>query len=533
MDGRPNLYRASRWGNDAAIFMLDARSFRDAGLPPVADPTDLFQVAAFITASFDPSRTMLGSAQKAQLLADLSAAQRDGVTWKFVVVPEPIQNLGVLAASDRFEGYAAERTEILSYIESTGIDNVVFIAADIHGTIVNNLTYQLAPFGPQISTGMFEITTGSVAFDAPFGPTVAGIAASLGLISPPQYAFYLSLPTAQQDLFLQSLIDSSIQPLGYDPIGLQGSPVDATLLEGGYIAVHVFGWTEFEINDSTQDLTVTTWGIEPYTEAELLRDPTEVVSRTPVVVSKFVIAAAGFVVCIGDLNGDGEVGGADLGALLSNWGGAGSGDLDGNGTIDGADLALLLDIWGDCPIEGVDTGHAQNCELDTGTGHSLDTLDTGHAQNSWPGVSRHREPVSSCEGGGPSKSPREARSAGMGRGRATARQRTGARQLTSDRLDGVSVDCGGLAVLRTASLSASRWLPVASVDRNDTASASTLCLGGEIRGGADCGSEQTICSQHGPEHPEGRVAGETRERRRERLHGGHVTLASGRLAKAA
>jgi hypothetical protein len=53
--------------------------------------------------------------------------------------------------------------------------------------------------------------------------------------------------------------------------------------------------------------------------------------------------------CPADLNGDGEVGAADLAALLSAWGGAaGSGDLDGDGSVGAADLAALLSAWGAC-----------------------------------------------------------------------------------------------------------------------------------------------------------------------------------------
>jgi hypothetical protein len=52
--------------------------------------------------------------------------------------------------------------------------------------------------------------------------------------------------------------------------------------------------------------------------------------------------------CPADLNGDGVVGGADLGALLAAWGTNG-GDIDGNGDTDGADLGVLLAGWGNCP----------------------------------------------------------------------------------------------------------------------------------------------------------------------------------------
>ncbi|MEY4534331.1 MAG: hypothetical protein RLZZ246_649 [Planctomycetota bacterium] len=52
--------------------------------------------------------------------------------------------------------------------------------------------------------------------------------------------------------------------------------------------------------------------------------------------------------CPADLNGDGVVGGADLGALLSGWGSTG-GDINDSGDTDGADLGILLSAWGNCP----------------------------------------------------------------------------------------------------------------------------------------------------------------------------------------
>lgn len=55
--------------------------------------------------------------------------------------------------------------------------------------------------------------------------------------------------------------------------------------------------------------------------------------------------------CGSDLTGDGAVTGADLGALLLQWGpSAGSvpADLDEDGQVNGADLAMLLSAWGAC-----------------------------------------------------------------------------------------------------------------------------------------------------------------------------------------
>ncbi len=53
--------------------------------------------------------------------------------------------------------------------------------------------------------------------------------------------------------------------------------------------------------------------------------------------------------CPGDLDGDGVVGGSDLGLLFVQWGGPGSADLDGDGVVRGSDLGLLFVGWGICP----------------------------------------------------------------------------------------------------------------------------------------------------------------------------------------
>ena len=53
--------------------------------------------------------------------------------------------------------------------------------------------------------------------------------------------------------------------------------------------------------------------------------------------------------CLGDLDGNGIVDGADLGLLLGQWGTDGTADFNDDGTVDGADLGLLLGAWGPCP----------------------------------------------------------------------------------------------------------------------------------------------------------------------------------------
>src|SRR5262245_4501196 len=261
---------------------------------------------ASLAQSFDPSRTMLGRPQLERLEHDLLEADKDGVLWKFVMVPEPIQNLGPLAAADRYEGYAAERNELLKFIDDHDIDNVVFVTADIHGTLVNNLTYQTSLGGPQIALDAWEISTGAVAFSPTLGPTVVGAALAGGFLPPAQAAFCATLPVANdadrvanaKDDFLKALINGQLDQFGYDRLGLNDNLasadglVDAKLLQGDYVAAHTFGWTQFDIDPQTHALRVTTYGVPSYTEAEAAADPEGIAARTPVIVRQFEVAPA-------------------------------------------------------------------------------------------------------------------------------------------------------------------------------------------------------------------------------------------------
>lgn len=297
-DGKPDLYRAQRYGADALMILTDARSFRDAELAPWnGTPAD---AARFLGESATLDRTMLGHTQLDRVKADLKQAQLDGVTWKFLNIGEPTMNLGLAAAGDRFEGYARERTELLSFIRNEGIQNVVFVTADIHGTLVNNLTYSLDGV-TQIESGAWEISTGAVAFEKPFGPTVVELAAGLGLLNSAQVAFYNGLPNdVARDQFIKQLVNAQILPLGYSPLGLEGAgipfenlmPVVPGLGQLDYsLATHSFGWTEFEIDPVTGKLVVTTWGIPHYGYDDMTADPAAILARAPQVVSRFAVAA--------------------------------------------------------------------------------------------------------------------------------------------------------------------------------------------------------------------------------------------------
>jgi hypothetical protein len=64
--------------------------------------------------------------------------------------------------------------------------------------------------------------------------------------------------------------------------------------------------------------------------------------------------------CPGDFNNDGEVNGADFGALLASWGPCSCPeDITGDGTVNGADVGLILSYWGLCP----DDPEEYNCDV--------------------------------------------------------------------------------------------------------------------------------------------------------------------------
>jgi alkaline phosphatase D len=148
------MYRKFNWGDAVDLFVLDERSCRSQEataacfgdlaptLPQSARQT--FPFSLFLTptppsgcedAINDPSRTLLGPVQKAKFKNDLL---RSDAQYKFVINDDPIQQFYVLPY-DRWEGYAAERNEVLDFIRDNSISNVEFLTTDTHATIQNDV----------------------------------------------------------------------------------------------------------------------------------------------------------------------------------------------------------------------------------------------------------------------------------------------------------------------------------------------------------------------------------------------------------
>jgi phosphodiesterase/alkaline phosphatase D-like protein len=299
-NGVANLYRTQRFGNDAQLFVTDLRSFRDTELAD-PNPASAASLGGFIYNSLNQtSRTLFGKTQLNQLKSDLLAANNNGVTWKLIEVGEVFQNLGPVGAGDRAEGYSAERNDLLKFIDDNKINNVVFISADIHGSFINGLECQIqgAPTASNPTglihkqTNAIEVSTGSVAYSDPAGPTLINLAHTAGLLDDATYNFYNSptTPDFVREVILQGLLKAQTDAFGYNPIGLFDDaaagrirllaasrtdvpPNYASLLPPSIAAgvpntpftnTTAFQWTQFQIDPLTQNLTIDLYGIPAY-----------------------------------------------------------------------------------------------------------------------------------------------------------------------------------------------------------------------------------------------------------------------------
>jgi phosphodiesterase/alkaline phosphatase D-like protein len=146
------LYRSTRWGSGAEFFLIDDRQYRSAKYTCCSDGTSsgfvltanddstcpgggageaLTPSATCQTAMDDPSRTILGAAQK-QWLKD--GLMNSTATFKFIMNGPPVTQL-LFLPYDRWEAWKAERNEILDFIETNNIKNVIWLSTDFHTII--------------------------------------------------------------------------------------------------------------------------------------------------------------------------------------------------------------------------------------------------------------------------------------------------------------------------------------------------------------------------------------------------------------
>ena len=123
------LHRRLAYGTLADFTMLDTRQYRSD--QPCGDGK-----SASCDARFDPDQTMLGGKQKRWLLDGFSSSP---ARWQVLGNQAPMAQTDLSASSkktevylDPWDGYVAERNEVLGQAEARGVRNLVVITGDRH-----------------------------------------------------------------------------------------------------------------------------------------------------------------------------------------------------------------------------------------------------------------------------------------------------------------------------------------------------------------------------------------------------------------
>jgi phosphodiesterase/alkaline phosphatase D-like protein len=127
-----DLYRRLRVGANVELFLLDERQYRDD--QPCGDK--------FLTVCTEQNqpRNFLGRKQLEWLKGGLAASD---ATWKLVGNELMIMALDIALGQpinkDGWDGYGAERRELMEFIKARGIEDVSFLTGDIHTFFAGNV----------------------------------------------------------------------------------------------------------------------------------------------------------------------------------------------------------------------------------------------------------------------------------------------------------------------------------------------------------------------------------------------------------
>lgn len=155
------IYRRLNFGQLADLHMLDTRQYRDE---QPANQTD--------ESRHSEDRTITGEAQMRWLKSGLANSE---AAWHLIgnqLMITPWDTGAVPFNVDSWDGYTADRDELLGHIQENAIDNVVFLTGDIHTSWANDVpiekdTYPVTPsvavemVGPSVTSDNADEITGS------------------------------------------------------------------------------------------------------------------------------------------------------------------------------------------------------------------------------------------------------------------------------------------------------------------------------------------------------------------------------------
>jgi alkaline phosphatase D len=132
--GDPNaIYGSVKLGGMVELFLTDQRQYRD---PQPCNDVQLQGCPDDNT----PGRTMLGSAQKSWFKGAVPKSKSAWKLWGSEVMVMALQTApGNNANHDQWDGYGAERQEILDSFVAAGVKNFAALTGDIHTFFAGNL----------------------------------------------------------------------------------------------------------------------------------------------------------------------------------------------------------------------------------------------------------------------------------------------------------------------------------------------------------------------------------------------------------
>lgn len=157
------IYRKFSFGNLAEVIMLDTRlEGRQKQIEDITNPE-----------LYSPERTLLGKAQKEWLLESLKSSQAQwkilgnqvmfaeyNVGWAAAALPdftpEKLESLFL----DIWDGYPAERAQIIDYLKNEKINDVVIVTGDVHCAFAYDVALRPSVFSQKGELPDYDPATG-------------------------------------------------------------------------------------------------------------------------------------------------------------------------------------------------------------------------------------------------------------------------------------------------------------------------------------------------------------------------------------
>jgi alkaline phosphatase D len=131
---RDRIYEHVRIGKLVDLILTDERQYRDQ------QPCNDVQITPCADEQ-DPNRTMLGAKQKAWFKQTLAGSPQTWKLWANEVMLMGLQTAPQMGVNnDQWDGYAAERRELLEFVLASNVKNLVPLTGDIHSFFTGTAT---------------------------------------------------------------------------------------------------------------------------------------------------------------------------------------------------------------------------------------------------------------------------------------------------------------------------------------------------------------------------------------------------------